>query len=161
MGDNNENNTWEKGADTTNNQWSGDYTEGPVNSGDNNMRGGNEFRQDADQYVRAPEEGYYVPEEPNPGMAVAGMICGILSIVCCCTWYIRLPLAVVGIILSSMALAQDKPGKGMAATGLFCSVVGIVISVYMIIFMFIVKSAATSLPDYLKQLEDFSGRFYS
>lgn len=31
-------------------------------------------------YTKAPQEGYYVPEEPNPGMAVAGMICGILSI---------------------------------------------------------------------------------
>lgn len=29
-------------------------------------------------YTKAPQEGYYVPEEPNPGMAVAGMICGIL-----------------------------------------------------------------------------------
>ena len=28
-------------------------------------------------YTKAPQEGYYVPEEPNPGMAVAGMICGI------------------------------------------------------------------------------------
>ena len=30
-------------------------------------------------YTKAPQEGYYVPEEPNPGMAVAGMICGILT----------------------------------------------------------------------------------
>lgn len=66
-------------------------------------------------YTKAPQEGYYVPEEPNPGMAVAGMICGILSIVlCCCSQYITLILAVVGLGLSGYVLAKQKAGTGMA-----------------------------------------------
>lgn len=85
-------------------------------------------------YTKAPQEGYYVPEEPNPGMAVAGMICGILSIVlCCCSQYITLILAVVGLGLSGYVLAKQKAGTGMAIAGLVCSILGLLISVCLII----------------------------
>ena len=84
-------------------------------------------------YTKAPQEGYYVPEEPNPGMAVAGMICGILSIVlCCCSQYITLILAVVGLGLSGYVLAKQKAGTGMAIAGLLISVCLIIVSLFFV-----------------------------
>ena len=49
-------------------------------------------------YTKAPQEGYYVPEEPNPGMAVAGMICGILSMLLLAVYHIDPGRCRIGII---------------------------------------------------------------
>ena len=102
-------------------------------------------------YTKAPQEGYYVPEEPNPGMAVAGMICGILSIVlCCCSQYITLLLAVVG-------LGKQKAGTGMAIAGLVCSILGLLISVCLIIVsLFFVANQNTILKE-IQQLSALAG----
>ena len=104
-------------------------------------------------YTKAPQEGYYVPEEPNPGMAVAGMICGILSIVlCCCSQYITLLLAVVGLGLSGYVLAKQKAGTGMA-----CSILGLLISVCLIIVsLFFVANQNTILKE-IQQLSALAG----
>ena len=97
-------------------------------------------------YTKAPQEGYYVPEEPNPGMAVAGMICGILSIVlCCCSQYI------------GYVLAKQKAGTGMAIAGLVCSIFGLLISVCLIIVsLFFVANQNTILKE-IQQLSALSG----
>ncbi len=105
-------------------------------------------------YTKAPQEGYYVPEEPNPGMAVAGMIWGIL---CCCSQYITLILAVVGLGLSGYVLAKQKAGTGMAIAGLVCSIFGLLISVCLIIVsLFFVANQNTILKE-IQQLSALSG----
>ena len=104
-------------------------------------------------YTKAPQEGYYVPEEPNPGM-----ICGILSIVlCCCSQYITLILAVVGLGLSGYVLAKQKAGTGMAIAGLVCSIFGLLISVCLIIVsLFFVANQNTILKE-IQQLSALAG----
>ncbi len=61
------------------------------------------------------------------GLALAGLICGVLSNVCCCFGVV---CAVFGIIFSVIALSQHEAhpqqgGKGMALAGLILSVVGL------------------------------------
>lgn len=127
-----------QGANQSNGQWNANQNGGQWNANQtvnqSGTRAGDEFQQGAGQYTQAPQEGYYVPEEPNPGMSVAGMVCGILSLVlCCCSQYISLVLALVGLGLSAYALSKDKPGRGMAIAGLVCSLVGLILSVLLII----------------------------
>lgn len=60
-------------------------------------------------------------------MAVAGLICGILSIACCC--FGRL-LGAAGVILSAIALSQSsndpqRRGRGMAMAGLILSILAL------------------------------------
>jgi hypothetical protein len=60
-------------------------------------------------------------------MAVAGLIFGVLSNVCCC---LGLLWAVLGITFSAMALSRyeahpQQGGKGMAVAGLILSVIGL------------------------------------
>lgn len=75
---------------------------------------------------------HYVPEpEDGPGFAIAGMVCGILSILCCCVWYVGLVLAIVGLVLSIISLKQHKPGRGMAIAGVICSAIGLGIGLLM------------------------------
>lgn len=153
----NNNNQWEsgQGGNSTGGQWSdngqnvnqsgGQWGNGQnVNQG--NMRAGDEFQQGPNQYTQAPQEGYYVPEEPNPGMSVAGMVCGILSLVlCCCSPYVSLILAVVGLALSAYAMSKDKPGKGMAIAGLVCALIGLILSLLVIFASFTSSSYSNNM----------------
>lgn len=65
----------------------------------------------------------------NAGFAIAGMVLGIISLVCCCSGYIALVLGIVGLILSIVSLVQKRPGKGMAIAGIICSAIAIVLIV--------------------------------
>ena len=78
----------------------------------------------------APAPGMGQPvfvQPPKRGLAIAGMILGIASIVPgFCTPCIGLPCAVVGLILSILGLKQDKT---MATIGIICSIAGFAIAV--------------------------------
>ncbi|MBX9679902.1 MAG: hypothetical protein K2X38_14160 [Gemmataceae bacterium] len=75
------------------------------------------------------------------GLAIAGMVLGIVAIVFAIipclwlVWYIGLTIALVGVVLSGIGLAtanKTGSGKGMAISGLALSIVSIVI--YPLIF---------------------------
>ncbi|MCD7826878.1 MAG: DUF4190 domain-containing protein, partial [Clostridiaceae bacterium] len=68
----------------------------------------------------------------NQGFAIAGMVLGILSIVCCCSWF-GLIFGIVGFVLSMISLQQHRPGKSMATAGVVCSAVGVVIFIILLI----------------------------
>lgn len=71
------------------------------------------------------------PNPNNQGMAIASMVCGILSI-CTCWCY-----GIVGLILAILALVfygihkKSNPGvkSGVATAGLVCGIVGLVLSI--------------------------------
>ena len=64
------------------------------------------------------------------GSAVAGMVCGIVSIVLCYVPILGLVLGIVGTAISAQTINAVKRGeaggKGMAITGLVCGIVGLV-----------------------------------
>ena len=68
---------------------------------------------------------------PN-GAAIAGMVCGILSIILWWFPVIGLVLAIVGTSVSGKAISNvnkgNASGKGMAIAGLVCGIVGLVFS---------------------------------
>lgn len=82
-----------------------------------------------------------MPSAPvSTGMAVASMICGIISLIACCMWPVSGPLAIVAIVLGHIALSRCKAdpsrfgGKGMAGAGLGTGYLGLIASVIMGIF---------------------------
>ena len=80
-----------------------------------------------------PQYGYQKQSTTN-GMAITGMICGIVSLptLCCCYGF---PFNILGIIFSTIGLSQIKKsnprqaGKGMAIAGLICSILSFVLFV--------------------------------
>lgn len=63
------------------------------------------------------------------GMAVAGLVLGIVSIVFCWVPFLGVILGVVGLILSVMGRKQCLPGQtGMATAGLVLAIIGLCIS---------------------------------
>ncbi len=82
------------------------------------------------QQVMAPQR------QTNNGMAITGMILGIISLVLLCCWY-GIPFNILGLVFSIIGLSQIKKnpnqqGKGMALAGLICSIISIVAGMAML-----------------------------
>lgn len=79
-----------------------------------------------------PKPSYGYPMKPRKngesGFAIAGMVCGILSILCCSWMFFDFLLAIPGLIFSIVALVKNYDGKGMAVAGLICSTIGLFLS---------------------------------
>ena len=71
---------------------------------------------------------YVAPQAANPnnGMAIASLICGIVGILCCCCCGFGFVLGIVGLILAIVSKGKNG-GKmsGLAVAGLICSIVAI------------------------------------
>ncbi len=84
--------------------------------------------------------GYYASSESiqvqggNVGLSVASMVCGILSILCCCFTFFGFVLAVAAIVLGIICLKNNYEGKGMAIAGIICGG----ISVFLLILFAII-----------------------
>lgn len=83
----------------------------------------------------SPIPGQQQPSE-GMGLAIAGMIFGILSIVLCICNLFDFVIVLPGIILSSIALAGHNQGKGMAIAGLVCSIIGFLLSGFIFLAAF-------------------------
>ena len=91
------------------------------------------------QQYQHPYPQYSAQTQSSPnGMAITGMIMGILSILAiypCC----GIPFNILGIIFSTIGLSQIKSnphqdGKGMAIAGLICSILSLLLLVAVIGF---------------------------
>lgn len=91
-------------------------------------------------------------EQPS-GFAIAGLVCGILSIVCCCGWYISGILGIVGLVFSVIVLIKNLPGRSLAIAGVICAGIGFVLSVAMMIFVFsLTRSFSSMSPEEFRAL---------
>lgn len=93
-------------------------------------------------------QGYVPPQQNEPkGYAIAGMVLGIVSIVCCCSPYIGIGAGVLALVFSIIVLSQNRAGRGMAIAGVICGAIGLLLAIGMIIL-------GVGMQDYLN-----SGRF--
>jgi hypothetical protein len=86
--------------------------------------------------------GYYGPpmlRARTSGVAVTGMVLGILSLLFFWAWLLGPLLSVMGIVFSAIGMSQgSKPGwtgTGMAIAGLVCSLITAVIWVFLAILI--------------------------
>ncbi len=101
-------------------------------------------------YVQAPfvvQQPYMSSEMPKvkspegKGLAIGGMVCGIVALamqlVCCCAYPFAQAgafiVGVVGLILSAVAKSKRTDYNGQAVAGVICSIIAIVLSVLFII----------------------------
>ena len=94
------------------------------------------------QSTQSAQTYYSVPEEPKKeggyiGVAIASLVCGILSLLCCplaccgsCCGGLNVLLAIASIVLGIIALVKAFDGKGMAIAGLVCGGIALVSMIF-------------------------------
>ena len=63
----------------------------------------------------------------NIGVAIASVVCGILSLLCCCLTWFSFLLAAAAIALGIITIVKKYDGKGMAIAGIVTGGIGLLI----------------------------------
>ncbi|MCM1111874.1 MAG: hypothetical protein NC399_01325 [Muribaculum sp.] len=100
------------------------------------------YQDNTSQYGGSMYTAPVVEEQSNttPGMSIAGLVMGIVSIVltCCCGGGII--FAIAGLIMSIVGNKQKQTGVGTA--GLVCSIIGMVLNVFSLIYWILAGGVA-------------------
>lgn len=109
--------------------------------------------------VDTTQETYYESPDPNAGesgskvFAIISLVCGILSIICCCSSWFGVICGVAAIVLGILSINKEEDAKGMAIAGIVCGGVGTLLGVVMIIISGI--GTLADLTDYSDIVEQF------
>lgn len=121
-----------------------------TNNYDNRNTGSNSYYNSSQPYYTEP-----VTEKPgggNIGFAIASLVCGIISLLCCCLGLFSAVLAIAAIVLGIITLCFKYDGKGMAIAGIATGGVAIVI----VIASFIISGTSF----YNDLIYEFADEFY-
>ncbi len=91
----------------------------------------------------------------STGLAIGALVCGILSIVCCCLGWLALLLAIAGVAMGIVVLVKAMGGRGMAIGGIVCGGIGLLLA----IIMLATSAAAGSAVDMLEDIPGFGEQF--
>jgi len=70
----------------------------------------------------------------NSGLAIASMVCGIISYMCC---YFSFFVSIPGLILGIISLSKKQDGRGMAIAGVILSAISIAFYIIVIILVIV------------------------
>ena len=108
------------------------YQNNPVQPYDYNQAGYQQPEyQQGNVYNPVPAEG---PTGAAKVFSIISLICGILSMICCCYGFIP---AIPGIVFAAIAKAKFKGKNTMATLGLVFSIIGCVIAVISLIIVIV------------------------
>ena len=96
-----------------------------------------------------------IGEQGPIGYSIASLVCGILSILCCCCGFFGFVLSAAAIGLGIFSLNKNCEGKGFAIAGIACGGTGLL---FMIVGV-IVGAATGSIGDSLDGLTDIIDSF--
>ncbi len=100
----------------------------------------------------APHAAPPYQQQAGNGLAVAGLVLGILGLALCWLPFIGWLCAIVGIILGAVGMSRAKKiggkGKGMAVAGLICGILGLAIGVLLFV---LATMAVNSFDSYMKK----------
>lgn len=83
------------------------------------------------------------------GFAITSMVCGIVSIVCCCATGLAVILAILALVFGIIAIVKKYPAKGMAIAGVVTGAVGVLAAI--IVYISVI-SVANSILDSINKL---------
>lgn len=74
----------------------------------------------------------YVPNQPSQrpsGFATASLVCGILSLVLCCTGILGIPAGALSILFAVLSKRKGESLSGMSIAGIVTSAIGILLGI--------------------------------
>lgn len=91
-------------------------------------------------------------ENVNSGssvFAIISLVCGIVSVLCCCCGWLSIIFGVGAIVLGIISLNNHEDGRGMAIAGIICGGIGTLIAVVILIVGGLVSAADIDNSDYM------------
>ena len=119
-----------------------------------NQNSYNQYNQNP--YGQNPYQ-YQEPKGSN-SMAVASLVCGIISLLISCCWFISLPLSITSIVLGIIVLKKNKEGRSLAIIGIIIGAATIVICIILVAFSALMFSGNNEFSNYYKE---FYNEFYN
>lgn len=98
-----------------------------------------------------------VPDNDQPGRvyAIISLICGIVSVVCCCACWLPIVCGVAAVVFGIISLNKQPHGNTMAVVGIVCGSVGALIGLVMVVIGGILGAGSESVNnDVLDALKD-------
>ncbi len=93
--------------------------------------------------------------EGSKVFGIISLVCGILSLLCCCTGWIGLVLSIAAIVLGILSINKQEDARGMAIAGIVCGGVGVILALIMVIMGAAFSAAdATDIEQYVERFED-------
>lgn len=89
------------------------------------------------------------------GFSIASMVCGILSIICCCLAIYGIILAIAAIVLGIVTLCFKYDGKGMAIAGIILGGLGLILAVFWFISVSFGSASTSGILEEFSELYDF------
>lgn len=118
------------------------------------------FENYSDPYAQSqtmyntPQQPLQPQKGPSKAMAIISMICGILSLLCCCYGVVAVVLGGAAIALAIISLVTKKGGKGMAITGIICGGIGFLGGLIFLISFWGIYSDAIEYGEFSDIFED-------
>lgn len=86
----------------------------------------------------------------NIGFAIASLVCGILSMVCCCLTLFSALLAIAAVVLGVITLCFKYDGKGLAIAGIITGGLGLLIVIFAMLL-----GGSSFYSEFLNEFDDF------
>lgn len=111
-------------------------------------------------YESSEEDSYEQPQFENydnqtsgggSGLAIASMVLGILSVVCCCLSFITVILGIAAVVCGVISIVKGYNGKGMAIAGIVTGGLGLLIGIISFV------GAISSVADIMKNMPEGTG----
>lgn len=98
-----------------------------------------------------PRYDYLMPEEKKPGtgFAVASLVTGILSLVCCCVLGVPVVFGILAIVFAVINKKQAGEMNGMALAGLVCGIAGAALGLLLFAYQIVL---ITTNPNWMEEL---------
>ncbi len=93
---------------------------------------------------------YQEPKGSN-AMAVASLVCSIVSLLLSCCWFISLPLSIASIVLGIIVLNKKKEGRTLAIIGIIIGAATIVICIILVAFTTYAMYGNNEFSNYYKE----------
>lgn len=93
-----------------------------------------------------PYQQPYKQSVPGKGFGIASMVCGIVSLVLFCIWYLSIPCAIVAASLGVVGYNKSKNAgfkNGMATAGVVTSVIALALT--LIFWLLVILGVASSI----------------
>lgn len=103
-------------------------------------------------YQPYQQPAYYQQQSSTNGMAIAALVCGVLSLII--VWFLGwlgIILAICSIVFAALGMKKAKmtgSGNGLAVGGLVCGIISLVVCIIAVIIAACIVSAASDVISY-------------